>query len=277
MKFCNKCKTEKENVEFGKCKRNKDGLQSWCKPCKSANYKSKHNYKYKPVEVQDGQKYCRKCDTTKLLTDFHNSNKTKDGKQGFCKDCRNSDNKEYKKKNEEKVKLAHQKYYQENKEKIALYQKEYNQTEHRKQYWKEYAQRPEVKEYKRQWALKKYQSDPQYRLQSCFSAQIRVCIKNKNRISAFNLVSYTKQELIEHLEKQFDDNMTWQNYGFHWHIDHIIPKNFFDFSSYEDEDFKRCWALANLQPLKISENCSKQDKLPTNYKETLIEINKEIE
>ena len=143
---------------------------------------------------------------------------------------------------------------------------------------KEYAKnnKEHLREYKSNWFNEKYSTDPQFRLQSNFSVQMRICIKNKNRISVFNLVTYTKQQLMKHLEKQFDNNMTWKNYGSYWHIDHIIPKNFFNFSSYKDEDFKRCWALVNLQPLKISENYSKQDKLPTNYKEILVEINEEI-
>ena len=64
------------------------------------------------------------------------------------------------------------------------------------------------------------------------------------------------EELRTHLENQFDDWMNWGNHGL-WHIDHIIPVASFDFTSMEDEDFKKCWALENLQPLKDTENMRK--------------------
>jgi hypothetical protein len=35
MKFCKKCKLEKENTEFGKDRRNSDNLTFYCKSCKS--------------------------------------------------------------------------------------------------------------------------------------------------------------------------------------------------------------------------------------------------
>ena len=34
MKYCNKCKQTKDVSEFGKCRRNKDGLDRWCRECK---------------------------------------------------------------------------------------------------------------------------------------------------------------------------------------------------------------------------------------------------
>ena len=39
MKFCNVCKTEKNNEEFGKDSIKKDGLKYLCKKCFSERYK----------------------------------------------------------------------------------------------------------------------------------------------------------------------------------------------------------------------------------------------
>jgi hypothetical protein len=72
----------------------------------------------------------------------------------------------------------------------------------------------------------------------------------------FEYLDFTMEELRTHLEKQFDDWMNWDNHGL-WHIDHIRPVASFDFTSMEDEDFKKCWALENLQPLKDTENMRK--------------------
>lgn len=53
--------------------------------------------------------------------------------------------------------------------------------------------------------------------------------------------------------------MIWDNYG-EWHIDHIIPISKFHFESFEDEGFKKAWALNNLQPLWANENMKKGGK-----------------
>lgn len=41
MKYCSGCETEKQESEFHKHKRSKDGLQSWCKCC-FAEYNQSH-------------------------------------------------------------------------------------------------------------------------------------------------------------------------------------------------------------------------------------------
>ncbi|EKS29291.1 Uncharacterised protein [Afipia felis] len=84
------------------------------------------------------------------------------------------------------------------------------------------------------------------------------------------LVGYNLSELMRHLEKLFLPGMTWDNYGRGgWHIDHKIPKVVFNYTSPEHEDFKRCWALSNLQPLWEQDNISKNAKLAKQFQPTL--------
>ena len=82
-------------------------------------------------------------------------------------------------------------------------------------------------------------------------------IKKTNK--TFSLLGYSKYELREHLESQFTDGMSWDNMS-EWHIDHIRPVASFNFDSTEHPDFKKCWALNNLQPLWAKDNMSKNDK-----------------
>lgn len=111
------------------------------------------------------------------------------------------------------------------------------------------------KEYK-----KKKNDDPQYRLNNSISASIRASItKGKDDRHWEYLVGYSLEDLKEHLEKKFERKMTWDNYG-DWHIDHIKPKSAFNFSTPDDEEFRECWALENLQPLWAKDNLSKGDK-----------------
>ena len=63
------------------------------------------------------------------------------------------------------------------------------------------------------------------------------------------LVGYTLEDLIKHLETQFNDKMNWTNYGNYWEIDHIKPISSFGYIVPEDKEFKLCWALSNLRPL----------------------------
>lgn len=72
------------------------------------------------------------------------------------------------------------------------------------------------------------------------------------------IIGCTTKELAHHLESQFDEHMTWDNYGTYWHVDHIIPCAAFD-----HEDSKQvsiCWHWSNLQPLEAKANMAKSDK-----------------
>jgi hypothetical protein len=62
--------------------------------------------------------------------------------------------------------------------------------------------------------------------------------------------------LREHLQKQFNDGMTWENQG-EWHIDHIIPLSSV---KTEDELYKLCH-YKNLQPLWAEDNLKKSNKI----------------
>ena len=64
---------------------------------------------------------------------------------------------------------------------------------------------------------------------------------------------------MKHLEDQFDQNMTWDNYGSYWQVDHIIPQSVFDYKS--EQHLKWCWSLENLRPLEAIENISKNDSI----------------
>lgn len=70
------------------------------------------------------------------------------------------------------------------------------------------------------------------------------------------LVGYSVEDLMRHLERQFQRGMGWHNMG-DWHIDHILPKSSFKYASAEDDEFKACWALSNLRPLWAEENLRK--------------------
>ncbi|KKM07190.1 hypothetical protein LCGC14_1736380 [marine sediment metagenome] len=112
-------------------------------------------------------------------------------------------------------------------------------------------------------------SNPKFKLRTRISAAISLSIKgNKHGRPWESLVGYTLNDLRVHLERKFQSGMTWTNYG-KWHIDHKTPLKVFNFTKPEHEDFKRCWALDNLQPLWASENCAKGAKLKKHFQPRL--------
>ena len=85
-----------------------------------------------------------------------------------------------------------------------------------------------------------------------------------------DLVGYSVSDLKEHLEKQFSKGMSWENYGLRgWHIDHKIPRFVFNFSNPNDDDFKKCWSLKNLQPMWSTDNIRKGRRLERPFQPSL--------
>ena len=59
----------------------------------------------------------------------------------------------------------------------------------------------------------------------------------------------------EWLGKQFDANMSWENHGDYWHIDHIKPCNTFDLSNKEER--LKCFHYSNCRPLEKFANMAR--------------------
>ena len=73
------------------------------------------------------------------------------------------------------------------------------------------------------------------------------------------LLGCSPEDLKKHLEVQFTEGMTWDNYGIRgWHIDHIVPCASFNLSNPEEQ--KKCFHYTNLQPLWWYDNLSKSNK-----------------
>lgn len=67
--------------------------------------------------------------------------------------------------------------------------------------------------------------------------------------------------LEQHIQKQFTNGMTFDNYG-EWEIDHILPVSSFNFDN--RENIFKCFGYNNLQPLWKTENRHKSAKIYVN-------------
>jgi hypothetical protein len=157
-------------------------------------------------------------------------------------------------------------HYLKNREKRLEYFAEWqkNNQEHRREYHKQWRTEnvDKWRKTKRDYEKNRKDSDPLYKLVANFRTAIWTVLKESNVDKYghyFDVLQYTPEELINHLEKQFKDDMTWDNYGL-WHIDHKSPITSFDIQEMGDEEFMRCWCLDNLQPLWGEENIRKSNK-----------------
>ncbi len=119
-------------------------------------------------------------------------------------------------------------------------------------------------ETKRNYERNRKLNDPQYKLISNFRTAIFTVLKENNLTKNnhyFDILGYSQEDLKNHLERQFKEDMSWTNYG-KWHVDHITPISKFIFNSIDDESFKECWSLNNLQPMWAKENLSKGNRIP---------------
>jgi hypothetical protein len=152
----------------------------------------------------------------------------------------------------ERKKQNHKKWYDENKDKWNLYIKEYREKNIDR-----------IREAKRTYEKTRKANDPIYKLINNFRTAIYQVLKENNvkkNGHYFEILRYTPDELINHLESKFTEGMTWDNYG-EWHVDHILPISYFQIQEIGDEQFIKCWELNNLQPMWGEENIKKSNKI----------------
>ena len=164
-------------------------------------------------------------------------------------------------------KVSDKKWREKNKESVKEYVKSwYEQNkEHRKEYLKEYREKniDNIRKTKRDYERNRKSRDPLYKLISNFRTAIYQVLKESNvekNKHYFDILQYTPEQLITHLENKFTDKMTWDNYG-EWHVDHKLPITHFNIQEMGDSEFMKCWSLDNLQPMWGDENIKKSNKL----------------
>jgi hypothetical protein len=175
-------------------------------------------------------------------------------------------------------------YYEDNKEEIAMRNKKYmelhpdikkkcsdNYHASHKDEETQYRERNKDKLRKQAAARirNRRKTDINFKLRTNISRAIHLALKGKkNKKSILKYLPYVIQELKEHLEKQFEPWMTWENWGKYdaktwndsdpatwtWQIDHIIPQSDLIYVAMSDENFNKCWTLSNLRPMNAKQN-----------------------
>jgi hypothetical protein len=193
-------------------------------------------------------KICNQCKKEKNILEYPRDKYTKDGFTASCKECRYT-----------KARVWLRKNYLENKEEVIKYKTEWR----RKNWEKVYKQRKEsgyCKRSRKKW----YHNRGKFNINWVISERIRSRVrsvlngkvKSKNTLK---LLGCSIDDLKNHLESKFYANMSWENYGSYWHIDHIRPCASFNLQNEEEQ--KICFHYSNLQPLTAKENLIKGARL----------------
>lgn len=219
-------------------------------------------------------KKCPKCKNVKNLDEFHNSKKSKDGKQTYCIVCRrvicydyvkkrlaideefknrlrkNGTNSRLrnKEKNREKNRIYHKKYQLENKEKL---------NENHK-LWRD-KNRESLRKYTRE-KMRERRKNPAYKILCNLRCRINNALAAKSVYSKTwktkDLLGCEMEYFINYIGKQFKNGMTWENHGKIWHIDHIKPCSLFDLTQLEEQE--KCFHYTNMQPLWATTKIAKE-------------------
>lgn len=285
LKTCTNCKKElPATLEyFPKSTTIKSGLRSRCKECTSYFNKKNHQryyaenkekvnkknmenyYKRNPKEdIPEGYKKCSACGEVKPKTEeyFGKLSKAKDGFRYSCKECRR--NIEYLPNQKAIIKKSRM-HYKENKEQHRKRTKQYRKDNidwyraYNKKYYQKNMER--IKENSKKSLYRRIENDIGFKILQRCRARLYKAVKGYVKSARTQeLIGCSVEHLLNHLESQFEEGMTWENYG-EWHIDHIIPCASFDFTK-EEEQFK-CFNYKNLQPLWAEDNFRKNDKIET--------------
>ncbi len=211
------------------------------------------------------RKTCTKCNQDKELAEFYKRKDSPDGLRNDCKECRKAYDREHYEVNREHE-LAYQKAYrEENRDKISARKKLYYEenrerfSANSKVYYKK--NREEIVARVADYARDRRANDSTYRWVHKLRNMLNHILHGRSsHPEALALLGCTGQEYRDHLESQFTDGMSWDNYG-EWHVDHIIPVSAFDQSKLDERAI--CWHYSNTQPLWAEDNMAKGSKLPT--------------
>jgi len=246
-RLCPNCKRWLALKLFSKNRCMWDGLQRWCKECiKKYNTANMKKIVIKGREWRlSNPEQCKK-----TRADYYQAHKQESYE--YCK-ARRLSNPERQKAYEEKFHAAHpergKEYRQRSKEKNPeAYQRWYNRGN------------------------KKRRATLKGKLCDNVASNLYQSLKgDKEGKRTFEILGYTYKQLKQRLTRTMPDGFSWQDYmAGKLHLDHKVPISVFNFKKTTDIDFRRCWALKNLQLLPAIDNIKKGAKLDKHFQPSLI-------
>ena len=113
--------------------------------------------------------------------------------------------------------------------------------------------------------------DSNYKLACNLRSRTSTAFKSQNvrkTNKTFDLLGCSHSFFKDWIIHQLYGNMTIENYGSVWHIDHCLP--IASFNILDEIDMKTCFNWVNLRPMYSNENISKNAKI--NYRLYLLQL-----
>ena len=163
--------------------------------------------------------------------------------------------------NKKKINEINKKYRDSHKEEIKKKAKKYRELNNDKIKKKYFENKIKNRPRRNAYQKKRIKTNINCKLKQNLSNRIYSSLKGLDKSKrTLELVGCSIEYLKKHLESQFKEGMSWDNYGVGgWEIDHIKPCASFDLSKPEEQML--CYNWTNLQPLWFRENRIKKDKI----------------
>lgn len=198
-----------------------------------------------------------------MMSEFHFSKETKNGFHTRCKLCTE---KYYKKCTKCKLILANKEFYRHktSKDNLQTWCKPCmgrGDLKTNQSYYEKHKQ--EMMDSNNKRTRKKIKENKGYKFYARLASRLSRGLKARNWQMTSNLgkaLGCTYQELVDHLEAQFQPGMNWENYGRTkecWSIDHIYPIS----KAIDYNHLVKLCHYTNLQPLWVVENSKKNNKI----------------
>lgn len=225
-------------------------------------------------------KLCKTCNCEKAFDLFYKDKSKPDGLHGQCKACRLLKVAEYREGNREELARKSRAYREENLEACRERERTYSLDNreardakvaafHKKnpgkkaEYSARYRAKPGVvdrlNECARVYVNKRRKECNMYALRLLMRSRLYIALKSKGlkkNTRTFDALGCGPEDLVRHIENQFQDGMTWENRS-EWHIDHIVPLA----TAKTEAEIYQLSHYTNLQPLWALDNIRKGARL----------------
>lgn len=213
-------------------------------------------------------KRCIKCDIEKEITEFSKSPKCQFGVTSICNICFRLINKKFYQKNRKRILKKKNAYYLLHQTKIQKYSKDYREKhiDHYKQLHKNRYQQNKIRInlQANQYQKLRNKTDLSFKILKNLRSRLNQGLHGINKSQrTLELLGCSVKFLRQHLESQFKEGMSWENYGRgwgnngmkEWQIDHIIPC--YKFNLTDPKQQEQCFHYTNLQPMWATINFKK--------------------